>query len=158
MLTLKHKIGEAKIPVAWTFHGAYNTNSFVINTTTVPAVAASPTNPGADQSNAWALLGKVAVGTTNAGEWQGTLEFGCIEPNATYGLFTDSDSGAGFNNNLWLKGIVGIGLAQDLALNIVQYADWHANYDVFGATYNASLGGTARTPLFRTQIDAVVKL
>jgi len=158
MFSLKTKVGEEKIALGFTAHAAYNFESFDINGTTVPAVLASPTYSGGTISNALALLAKVDLGKADPGAFSTFLEFGMIDPNAVYALFSDSDSGPGGNNNTWIKGNITLGVTKDMTFGITQYADWHTTYDVFGSTYNASLGGTGRTPLFRTQIDAVVKL
>jgi len=158
MLKVKINVGDAKIPVGLTLHGAYNFESFDINGTTTPSVLQSPTYGGGNISNALAMLGKIDIGKADPGMWAGFIEFGMIDPNATFGLFTDSDSGQGFNNNTWVKGNVTLGVTKDMTFGVTQYLDWHTTYDVFGDAYNAALGGTGRTPLLRTQIDAIVKL
>jgi len=155
ILTVKYKMGD--VPFAWTLHGCYNLDSFNINPLTVPAVAV--VNPTSNASNALAMFAQVAVGkVATGGDWAGSLEFGYIEPNAVFGYYSDSDSGVGFNNNVWLKGVAEVGLEEGLSFKLGQYAVWRQNYDVFGNTPNATLGGTSHAPVFRTQADFVAKL
>jgi hypothetical protein len=144
MLTIKHKVGD--VPLSWTFHGALNTNSFDITNTTVAGMPAGKT-----LSNQLAFLGKVSVGKSDPGMWAAGVEFAFIEPNAVYGIFSDSDSGsAGYNNNVWIKPSVEVGLADGLTFSVAQYLDWKLYYDYLAAQ--------SHQPVLRTQIDAVVKL
>lgn len=154
ILKVSHKVGD--VPLVWLFHGAFNYNSFSINPTTVTATAFK--GAGYSASNELALFGQLAVGkVANPGDWAGTIEYGYIEPNAVFALFSDSDSGLGFNNWSWFKGSVEVGVESGLNIKISQYAAYRANWDVFGGTSNNTLGGTSHQPVFRTQADAVVK-
>jgi len=57
-----------------------------------------------------------------------------------------------------LKGVCEVGLEEGLSFKLGQYAAWRQNYDVFGNTPNATLGGTSHAPVLRTQADFVAKL
>jgi hypothetical protein len=155
ILRINHKIDGN--PVVWTFQGAFNYNSFPITPSTVTATAFK--GAGYKASNEVAMFAQVAVGkVANAGDWAGSFEVGYIEPNAVFGLFSDSDSGTGFNNYVWLKGVGEVGIEDGLSFKLGQYVAWRENYDVFGGTPNSTLGGTSHAPVLRTQADLVVKL
>lgn len=156
ILTVAYGLGDEKVPVLWTFHGAYNLNSFNITPLTAANVAVN--NPSSNASNALAMFARLAVGkTVHPGDWAGSLEWGYIEPNAVFADFSDSDSGLGYNNNTWFKGKVEVGLVVGLSLSVAQYMDWKVNYDVLETSPSAALGSTSHSPIMRTQIDMSAK-
>lgn len=152
MLVVKNKV--ANIPLKWTFHAARNTNSFNLNS----ATTGGKVKVGS-LSNADAFFVKLDLGTAaNKGDLNGALQWGYIEPNAVLSLYSDSDSGTGYNNQKWLKADIGYMLTDALQLNLGQYAAKRVNYDINGTTVSNSFEKTSRTPLFRTQLDFIVKI
>jgi hypothetical protein len=159
MLKVHHTLGEEKIPVDWTFHGAYNLSSFNITAQTNTSVSIN--NPGENASNALALYAGVHAGKTgHGGDWAGGLEWGYIEPNSVFAAYNaaDSDIAFGHNNHTWFKGLVEAGLDNDFVLSIGQYWYWRVNYDVLGTAPSNIFDMTSRDPVLRTQIDLSAKL
>jgi hypothetical protein len=152
MVVVKNKV--AKVPLKWTFHAARNTNSFDLNkATTNNAVKVGSLR------NADAFFVKLDLGTAaNKGDLNGALQWGYIEPNAVLGLYSDSDSGMGYNNQKWLKVDVGYMLTDALQLNLGQYAAKRVNYDVLSTTVSTTMEKSSRNPMYRTQLDFIVKI
>jgi len=156
MITLSHTLGDEKIPVLWTLHGALNLTSF--NITALTNANVSVNNPALNDTNDLALFAQVKAGElTHRGNFTGSLEWGYIDPNAVFAAFSDSDSGVGHNNNTWFKGMVGTAIENGLELSVDQYMDWRTNYDVFGIAPSNIFGTTSRAPVLRTQIDLSAK-
>jgi hypothetical protein len=155
MVKVGHNIGS--VPFNWMFHLADNLNSFNLTAATNANVAVN--NPTSDRSNSVALFAKLGIGKiANPGEFEGSIEWGYIEPNAVFSLFSDSDSGNGGNNNTWFKGVVTVGLENGLNFSLTQYVDWLANYDVKATAPSNKMGDTSQQPIWRSQVDMVVKL
>lgn len=152
LVSFKHKL--AGCPIAWTFHVARNTNSFDLNKTTTAGKIKAGSLRNAD-----AFFAKVELGSSKVkGDTKVALQWGYIEPNAVLSLFSDSDSGQGYNNQKWVKADLGYMLTDALALNFGQYAAKRVNYDLNGATVSTSFEKTSRSPEYRSQLDFVVKL
>ena len=152
MLMVKNKV--ANIPLKWTFHAARNTNSFNLNS----ATTAGKVKAGS-LSNADAFFVKLDLGTAaNKGDLNGALQWGYIEPNAVLSLYSDSDSGQGYNNQKWLKADIGYMLTDALQLNLGQYAAKRVNYDVLSTTVSPTMEKSSRNPMYRTQLDFIVKI
>jgi hypothetical protein len=152
MLVVKNKL--ANVPLKWTFHAARNTNSFALtNATTGGKVKVG------SLSNADAFFVKLDLGTAaNKGDLNGALQWGYIEPNAVLSLYSDSDSGMGYNNQKWLKADIGYMLTDALQLNLGQYAAKRVNYDVLSTTVSTTMEKSSRNPMYRTQLDFIVKI
>jgi hypothetical protein len=152
MMQYGHKL--AGVPFKWTFHVARNTDSFALNR----ATTANKVTAG-NQRNANAYFVKCEAGNSKAkGDLKAALQWGYIEPNAVLGLFSDSDSGTGFNNQKWLKADLGLMLTDDLSLNLGQYRAKRVNYEVTqGTSISNKNEVSSRAPLYRTQADLVVK-
>ncbi|GEM_PF-1766975 len=148
MVKIKNKIGGQAF--TWTFHAARNTNSFNLNKFTNANIHGL-----ASISNANAFFAKVETKVDKLGLG---LQWGYIEPNAVLSLYSDSDSGAGYNDNKWLKADVSYDLADGLTVSLGQYAVKRVVPDLFGGTPTNAAGGTSRQPLFRSQLDFVVKI
>ncbi|SRR5579871_550158 len=157
ILNVSHTIGEEKIPVLWTLHGALNLSSFTINAATNTNVKAI--NPGLNDPNDLALFAGVEVGKAEqAGKWAGGLQWAYIQPDAVFSAFNDPNPGLGHNNNTWFMGQVEMGLEDGLRLDLAQYVDWRADYDVFGPSPSDIIGTTSRDPMLTTRIDLTAKL
>jgi hypothetical protein len=153
LVKFDHKV--AKLPFAWTFHMARNTNSFDLDyRTTGNKVRAGK------QGNANAYFVKVEAGNAKVkGDAKLGLQWGYIEPNAVLGLYSDSDSGTGFNNQKWLKADIGFMLTDALSLNVGQYAAKRVSYELTqGTAISNKNEASSRSPLYRTQLDFIVKL
>jgi hypothetical protein len=148
MAVFKNTLGGGKF--TWTFHFVRNTHSFRLNSATTGGMIQDPTSLG----NANAYFAKV---TAEKGKSSCGFQWGYIEPNAVFGLYSDSDSGAGYNNNKWFKVDLGYSLNDALTFNVGQYAVKRVAPQLLGAPNN-SFGGTSRKPACRTQVDFVVKL
>ena len=148
MVKIKNKI--AKQAFTWTFHAARNTNSFDLNKFTNANIHGL-----ASISNANAFFAKVETKVDKVGLG---LQWGYIEPNAVLSLYSDSDSGAGYNNNKWLKADVSYDLSDGFTVSLGQYAVKRVVPDLLGGTPTNTAGGTSRQPLFRSQLDFVVKI
>jgi hypothetical protein len=148
MLTLKHTLGEEKIPVLWTLHAAYNLTSFNLTAQTNANVALA--DPTSNASNALAMFAGLHIGKVDHfGDWAGGLEWGYIEPDAVFSAFNDPNPGLGHNNNTWFKGNVEMGLDKGLSLNVQQYVDWRVNYAVYGPVPTNVIGTTSQDPILR---------
>lgn len=157
ILNVSHTVGEEKIPVLWTLHGALNLSSFTINAITNANVAVN--NPGLSDPNDLALFAGLEVGKADrAGEWAGGLQWAYIEPDAVFAAFNDPNPGTGHNNNTWFMGHVELGLEDGLTLNAMQYVDWHTDYDVFPTQPTNIFGTTSRDPMLKILIDVTAKL
>jgi hypothetical protein len=49
-------------------------------------------------------------------------------------------------------------LTDALSLNLGQYVAKRVNYDINGTTVSSSMEKTSRRPMYRTQLDFVVKI
>lgn len=157
ILNVSHTIGEEKIPVLWTLHGALNLSSFTINAATNTNVAVN--NPGLSDPNDLALFAGLEVGKADQkGKWAGGLQWAYIEPDAVFAAFNDPNPGLGHNNNTWFMGHVELGLEDGLTLNAMQYVDWRTDYDVFATQPSNLFGTTSRDPMLKILIDVTAKL
>jgi len=156
ILNVSHTIGEEKIPVLWTLHGALNLSSFTINSASNANVAVN--NPGLNDPNDLALFAGLEVGKADhKGEWAGGVQWAYIEPDAVFAAFNDPNPGTGHNNNTWFMGHVELGLEDGLTLNVQQYVDWHTDYDVFDTQPTNLFGTTSRDPMLKILIDVTSK-
>ena len=157
ILNVSHTLGEEKIPVLWTLHGAYNLSAF--NLTPQTNMAVSLANPNSNASNALALYAGVHVGkVARGGDWAGGFEWGYIEPDAVFSAFNGPNEGLGHNNNTWVMGNLQIGLWDGLNFEASNYLDWRVNYDVFGPTPLNLIGTTSHLPIMSTLLDLTAKL
>jgi len=131
-----------------------STKSTTTTTTTVkPLIGAG------SLGNADAFFAKIDIGSAAAkGDISGALQWGYIEPNAVLSLFSDSDSGQGYNNQKWIKADLGYMLTDALSVNLGQYAVKRVNYDILGNSVSSTMEKSSRKPMFRTQLDFVVKI
>lgn len=112
-----------------------------------------------NNSNADAFFAKLEIGNAAAkGDLNGAIQWGYIEPNAVLSLYSDSDSGMGYSNQKWFKADVGYMLTDALGVNLGQYAAKRVNYDILGNTVSSTMEKSSRTPMFRTQLDFLIKI
>jgi hypothetical protein len=157
MIRISHGIGEAKIPVLWTLHGALNLSSFNITAATNANVAVN--HPGLSDTNDLGILAEVKVGKVDQwGDWAGTVQWGYLEPDAVFSAFNDPDPGTGHNNNTWFMGRVEMGLDKGLDLTLSQYAAWRTDYDVFDTVPSNIFGTTSRAPMLKLLVDLTARL
>ena len=109
--------------------------------------------------NADAFFAKLEIGNLAAkGDVNFAFQRGYIEPNAVLSLYSDSDSGIGYDNQKWYKADIGYMLANGLQVNLGQYVVKRVDYDILGNTVSNTMEKSSRAPMFRTQFDFVVKL
>lgn len=123
------------------FHVLHNMNSFDL-----PTVGTAKN----DNENAYVAelsFNKVALKNDLALN----ARWGYMPPNATYGGFTDSDSG--FLNRKFLRLGLGYGLADNLELSVAGFGMKRVTYDVFTGSSRES-----RKTAYTTLIDVIAKI
>ncbi len=167
MIKINHVVGG--IPLAWTFHGIDNLDSFYVpkgeNQTLSKMPLKGQYQDGTTQggvvlpklSNQFGFYGQLNINAVKAkGDLAGFVAVGYLEPNAQLGFLTDDDPGN--NNREYLKANITYGLENNVQLMVTSWAVCHVydqNYVWLGAP-NDKLGGTSINPEYLTYVDLLM--